>query len=136
MGGEWWEISRKLLCFCPARSLPLPPPRLRRHNGLIKGGAKRTRIRGRPWEFLCVVHGFLTKRDALVFEWHWQKSFKSSRFLYPLIGKEECKKLRYRRGPAVKLKSECFGEGGESEREKEGFVSTHPAPPLRFVPAP
>ncbi len=37
-----------------------PHRRLRQHNGEIKGGAYRTG-KGRPWEQVCVVYGFLSK---------------------------------------------------------------------------
>lgn len=44
------------------------PHRLRQHNGLIAGGAKRTSGKG-PWSVECVVSGFRTWREALQFEW-------------------------------------------------------------------
>jgi predicted GIY-YIG superfamily endonuclease len=42
--------------------------RLRQHNGLILGGAKRTR-KGRPWNLICYVTGFPDSRTALQFEY-------------------------------------------------------------------
>lgn len=41
--------------------------RLRKHNGEIKGGAKRT-SRGRPWEIVLYVTGFEYERTALQYE--------------------------------------------------------------------
>jgi predicted GIY-YIG superfamily endonuclease len=52
-----------------------PGKRIRQHNGLIVGGAKRTK-RGRPWSFFCIVSGFQDKHQALSFEWHWQHPSK------------------------------------------------------------
>ena len=47
--------------------------RIRQHNGIIKGGAKYTRlINGMlttNWQYACYVDGFKTKKDALKFEW-------------------------------------------------------------------
>ena len=82
-----------------------PSQRIRRHNGEIKGGAYRTKRRGRPWEFLVVVHGFSTKKSALRFEWAWQNTWKSFS-VEPLVG-ERRRELRHRRGPCIKLKC-CF----------------------------
>lgn len=45
--------------------------RLRKHNGLLPGGAKAT-LQGRPWKLLLTVHGFEMKNAALQFEWAWQ----------------------------------------------------------------
>ena len=47
------------------------PRRLRQHNGLIKGGAKATRV-GRPWNPLLTVEGFPTYKSSLQFEWMWK----------------------------------------------------------------
>ncbi len=50
--------------------------RLRQHNGEIKNGARSTSMK-RPWRHYAVVRGFVTKKDALSFEWHWKHSRKS-----------------------------------------------------------
>ncbi len=50
--------------------------RLRQHNGLISGGAKRTKrvlTRGSSWVRVCYVSGFPTWRTALQFESRWQR---------------------------------------------------------------
>ena len=41
--------------------------RIRQHNGEIKGGAKSSRY-GKPWEVVCYISGFATRRIALQFE--------------------------------------------------------------------
>jgi predicted GIY-YIG superfamily endonuclease len=53
-----------------------PKRRLRQHNGEITNGAART-SKKRPWEMIAVVYGFPTKKEALAFEWNWQKPFTS-----------------------------------------------------------
>ena len=45
--------------------------RLRKHNGVIKGGAGET-VRRRPWSLLCYVEGFCSQTDARRFEWRMQ----------------------------------------------------------------
>ena len=45
--------------------------RLRKHNGEIAGGAKKTRT-GRPWYPVCEIHGFFEASSALRFEYRLQ----------------------------------------------------------------
>ena len=42
--------------------------RIRQHNGIIKGGAKSTKI-DRPYEIYCLINGFNNKIDTLQCEW-------------------------------------------------------------------
>ena len=46
--------------------------RFRQHNGVIKGGAKKT-SKHRPWLPLCVISGFHDNSSALRFEYRLQK---------------------------------------------------------------
>mgnify|MGYP003387847570 CR=1 FL=1 len=45
--------------------------RLRKHNGLVKGGAKSTRI-SKNWRYHTIVEGFNNASEAASFEWHWK----------------------------------------------------------------
>lgn len=49
-----------------------PKNRIRKHNGEICGGAKRTK-KYRPWNFFFIISGFLDNHSALRFEARLQK---------------------------------------------------------------
>lgn len=55
-----------------------PIRRLKQHNGLLVGGAYRTRGRG-PWKFHLVIEGFQTWKQALSFEWAIKYYLRSCR---------------------------------------------------------
>ena len=42
--------------------------RIKKHNGILSGGAKYTRSRGPNWSYFCTISGFHSKIDAMRFE--------------------------------------------------------------------
>lgn len=54
-----------------------PCRRLRQHNGIIQTGGARRTSKHRPWQMLCLIHGFTSKTQALQFEWAWQHPNRS-----------------------------------------------------------
>lgn len=65
--------------------------RIRQHNGIIKGGAKMTRIYGNTWLFYVVISGFSDHINCLQCEW---------RIKHP-DNKKRCKKYS---GPEGRIK--------------------------------
>lgn len=51
--------------------------RLKQHNGELNGGAKASRA-GRPWQCVCLVHGFKGRSEACGFEWKWKYLSRNS----------------------------------------------------------
>jgi len=81
-----------------------PQRRIRQHNGILKnGGALRTKRAGRPWTFVCVIHGFQDKITALQFEWAWQNVDKSKSFREAVGCDTLAKKIKRRMGPKARL---------------------------------
>ena len=65
---EWFVyiIKNKNRTYCGAT--PDPEKRIKKHNGLLPGGAKYTTSHGKGWEFVCII-GTFDKINALRFEW-------------------------------------------------------------------
>ena len=57
--------------------------RIKRHNGLLSGGAKYTKSKGSGWEYVCYITGFKNKIDALRFEWAF-KHIKINKRISPI----------------------------------------------------
>jgi len=55
-----------------------PCQRLKKHNGLLSGGAKKTQ-KGRPWELVLYITGFEYERTALQYEFCIQRTKKYKR---------------------------------------------------------
>lgn len=54
--------------------------RIKKHNGLIKGGAKSTRISKR-WLYHTVLRGFKNKSDVMRFEWYWKHQMNNNKWV-------------------------------------------------------
>ena len=81
-----------------------PQRRIRQHNGILKnGGARRTKRSGRPWTFVCVIHGFQDKITALQFEWAWQNVDKSKAFREAVGDDTLARKMKRRYSPKARL---------------------------------
>lgn len=50
-------------------STPHPSRRLAQHNGVSRGGARKTANDKRPWEMVLIVEGFMNRTAALQFEY-------------------------------------------------------------------
>ena len=69
-------------------STPMPRRRLRQHNGIIKGGAKKTKLKlnkliydsdtNLQWQYQWLMMTFFEKNQALSLEWNLQHPFNIS----------------------------------------------------------
>lgn len=77
-------------------STPNPPRRLLQHNGVLKMGAKKTSSEKlRPWQMVCLIHGFNLNIAALQFETAFQKPHLS----HHLLSQEKMQARVARSGP-------------------------------------
>lgn len=53
--------------------------RLRQHNGVIKGGARATRMRQAAWRVMYVVRGLPDRRACLQLEWRLHRRHQKTR---------------------------------------------------------
>ena len=121
-----------------------PSRRVRSHAREIKGGARRTAKMHGDVHYFVIVGGFLCKRDALQFEWAWNKGrcSKPSRLTreenlqQPTImkeqeqeqeqeGKEE-KKARRPKKPVQKLLARLFELLASARWTKKAVPTNHP----------
>ena len=68
--------------------------RLRQHNGALCGGAAQTRV-GRPWTLHTTVAGFVTRQQALQFEFAWRRVHRTRRPRPPYTVAGRCAALRH-----------------------------------------
>jgi len=66
--------------------------RIKRHNGILSGGAKYTKSKGFGWKYVCYISGFNNKIDALRFEWAF-KHVKIKKRISPIEKRIEALKI-------------------------------------------
>lgn len=59
--------------------------RIKKHNGIIKGGAKSTRIK-KNWVYHTIIENFKNKSDALTFEWYWKHQLVNNKWIKTKAG--------------------------------------------------
>jgi|LakMenEpi03Aug12_release.lakeMendotaPanAssembly.Ray.scaffolds.fasta_scaffold49812_5 predicted GIY-YIG superfamily endonuclease len=53
--------------------------RIKKHNQIIKGGAKCTRT-SKNWSYHTIIGNFKNKSDAMSFEWYWKHSYFNNKW--------------------------------------------------------
>ena len=92
------QPTKQYFCYCLKSSVSNrtyvgasinPEKRLKKHNGLLSGGAKYTKT-NRPWVLKIVVSGFSTWKEALQFEYRWKKTRVSRKGITAFERREKC----------------------------------------------